>query len=119
MVSERKSRIGLAPAPADVKRFDADTVAELTELISKLAESEDRAGALELNELSGMVTFLETFESAAVESKFILHHVTKSVVEKNPERLMCWAIVYMLRNSKVPSDHLMREVRKLLKAKPH
>ena len=118
-MSERKNKIGLDSPLAGVARFDADTIAELKELIVKLAESEDRAGALEQNELSGMVTFLESFESDAVESKFILHHVTKSVVENNPERLMCWAIVYMLRNSKIPSDHLQREVQKLMKKKPH
>lgn len=104
---------------AGVTRLDGHTVTDLKELISKLAESEDVVQALEQNDLAGMVTFLESFESAAVESKFILHHVTQAVVEKRPERLLRWALVYMLRNSDIPPDRLHNEVLKALSTKPH
>ena len=100
-------------------RLGADTVAELKELIAKLAESKDAIEALDQNDLSGMVTFLETFDSEAVESKFILHHLTKSVTEKNPESLLRWALVFMLQYSNTPPQDLLHEVAKLIPAKLH
>ena len=118
-MSKRKNENGLDLGAAGVTRFDGDTVTDLKELISKLAESKDVVQALEQNDLAGMVTFLESFESAAVESKFILHHVTQAVVEKRPERLLRWALVYMLRNSHIPPDHLHDDVLKALSTKPH
>lgn len=118
-MSKRKNETGLDFGAASVARFDGDTVTDLKELISKLVESKDVVQALEQNDLAGMVTFLESFESAAVESKFILHHVTQAVVEKRPERLLRWALVYMLRNSNVPPDRLQHEVLRALTTKPH
>ena len=118
-LSKRKSRISLDVSAAGHAPFDADTVAELKDLISKLAESKDAMAALEHNELSGMVTFLETFERDAVEEKFILHHLTKSVAEKNPESLLRWALVFMVRHSKMPPQDLLHEVSKLIPTKLH
>lgn len=118
-MSKRKNETGLDWGAAGVARFDGDTVADLKELISKLAESKDVVQALEQNDFAGMVTFLESFESTTVESKFILHHVTQAVVEKRPEWLLRWALVYMLRNSDIPPDRLQHEVLKALSTKPH
>ena len=119
MVSERKNRIELDLGVASATRLDGDTVTELKELISKLAESKGIVEALEQNDLAGMVTFLESFESPAVESKFILHQVTKAVSELKPESLLRWAMIYMLRNAKIAPEHLHLEILKLLPTKPH
>ena len=118
-LSKRSNEIGLDFGAASHARLDADAVAELKELIAKLAESKDVVEALEQNELSGMVTFLGSFESDAAESKFILHHVTKSVTEKNPESLLRWALVFMLQYSNTPPQDLLHEVAKLIPAKLH
>jgi hypothetical protein len=118
-LSKRKNRIGLDLSAGSHAPFDADTVAELKDLISKLAESKDAMAALEHNELSGMVTFLETFESDAVEEKFILHHLTKSVIDKDHESLLRWSLVFMVRHSKAPPQDLLQEVSKLIPAKLH
>lgn len=119
MVSERKNRIDLDWGAAGVAHVDGDTVTELKDLIFKLAESKGIVEALEQNDLAGMVMFLESFESPAVESKFILHHVTKAVGELKPESLLRWAMVYMLRNAKIAPEHLHHEILKVLLTKPH
>ena len=119
MVSERKNRNDLDLGVTSATRLDGDTVSELKDLISKLAESKGIVEALEQNDLAGMVTFLESFESPAVESKFILHHVTKAVGELKPESLLRWAMVYMLRNAKIGPEHLHYEILKVLQTKPH
>lgn len=118
-LSKRRNEIGLDFGAASHARLDADAVAELKDLIAKLAASKDAVEALDQNNYSGMVTLLESFESEAAENKFILHHLTKSVAEKNPESLLRWALVFMLRHSKMPPQDLLHEVSKLIPAKLH
>ena len=118
-LSKRKNETGLDLGGASHARLDADAVAELKELIAKLAESNDAVEALSQNDYSGIVTLLESFESDGAESKFILHHLTKSVAEKNPESLLRWALVFMVRQSKSPPQDLLYEVSKLVPAKLH
>jgi hypothetical protein len=118
-LSKYKNKTGLDLAAADHARFDADTVDELRELVSKLAESKHAVEALEGNDLSGMVAFLETFDSPAAEAKFILHHVTKAVGEQKPESLLRWAMVYMLRHSAIAPKHSFHELLKVIPPKSH
>jgi hypothetical protein len=119
VVSKNKNKSELDVGVADRARIDADTVGELKEVISKLAASKDRVGALEQNDLSGMVTFLESFDSPAAEKKFILHHITQAVEHERPELLLRWAMVCMLRITKIPLQNLHEDVLKVLPRKPH
>ena len=93
--------------------FGADTVSEITSLTGKLLEGKELNAKLDHGALEEMVAFLETFENAGVERKFVLHHVTQAIMEERSERLLCWAIIAMRRQLKLAPDHLQREMLKL------